>query len=425
MIDTFEKIEKEICELEEKFTSFGFSIEKQESEGCYILKARKNETKNHLIFQSGLHGIEGYVGLNMISYFVKNLLPQYYLNKGKENSLEYKDIKEKENEKEKCKNLNNYDFTFIINANPFGVKYKRRVNENNVDLNRNFLIEKSDFENIKGEYYLIDKIINPERKVKSFLLSYIKTIFGILSLVVKIGAGKFKELLLCGQKLNSKGSYYMGDDYQKQSVFLMNLYEKLFNEKGLENTVFIDLHTGYGPTYQMSIVNSSFMKKSENPDNIIVKLKKNYPLVVESNSNSFYLMHGDLIDFIYQKYPQIKYATAFEFGTFGDSLIAGIKSVVAVVLENQVFFNNLSGSIENLESVRKCIDEEKRKRINDKKIKQEIDQRDNKIPNIKNVSAIKSVLSFYEKAYFPKEKRWWEKAEKDFEMATNSIIMNS
>ncbi len=410
MLDTFEKIEKEIYELEEKLTSFGFYVEKQESEGCYILKARRNGGKNHLIFQSGLHGIEGYVGFNMINYFVNNLLPHYCLNKGRLNNLEDKDIKKKDNEKEKDKYLNNYDFTFIINANPFGVKYKRRVNENNVDLNRNFLIEKSDFENIKSEYHLINKIINPERKVKSFHISYIKTIFGILSLVVKIGAGKFKELLLCGQKLNPKGSYYMGDDYQNQSVFLMNLYEKLYNEKGLENTVFIDLHTGYGPSYQMSIVNSSFMKKCENPDNIIAKLKKNYPLVVESNSNSFYLMYGDLIDFIYRKYPSIKYATAFEFGTFGDSLIAGIKSVVAVVLENQVFFNNLLGSNETLESVRKFIDE-------GKKIKN--------IKNIKNISAIKRVLSFYEKAYFPKEKKWWEKAEKDFEMAIANIIIIS
>lgn len=407
MIGTFEKIEKEIYEFEKKLANFDFSLEKQEYEGCFVLKARGNETKNHLIFQSGLHGIEGYVGFNMINYFVNNLLPQYCLNKVKLNSLEDKDIKEKENEKEEDKNLSNYNFTFIINANPFGVKHKRRVNENNVDLNRNFLLDRHDFEKIEDEYHLINKIINPERNVKNFLLSYIKTIFGILNLVVKIGAGKFKELLLCGQKLNPKGSYYMGDDYQKQSEFLMNLYEKLFKEKGLENTLFIDLHTGYGPSYQMSIVNSSFMKKGENPDNIVAKLKKNYPLVVESNSNSFYLMHGDLIDFIYQKYPSIKYATAFEFGTFGDSLIAGIKSVIAVVLENQVFFNNLLGSSETLESVRKFIDEGKN------------------IENIKNISAIKRVLSFYEKAYFPKEKKWWEKAKKDFEMAIASIIANS
>lgn len=412
MIDTFEKIKNESFEIEKKLKGFGFSVEKQENEGCVILKARKKEAKEHIVFQSGLHGIEGYVGFNIIKYFVDNLLSEYYENGNKLDS---------------SRNL--YDFTFIINANPFGVRHKRRVNENNVDLNRNFLLERLEFEKIKDEYHLIDKVINPQKKVKCFFISYVKTIFGILSLVAKIGAGKFKEVLLCGQNSNPKGSYYMGLDYQKQTLFLINLYEKLFSEKGFENTIFIDLHTGYGPRYQMSIVNSSYMRKEKGNfknineiNEINEKLKKEYPLVVESNTGSFYLIHGDLIDFIYQKYPAIKYATAFEFGTFGDSLFAGIKSVVAVVLENQVFFNNLSGSIENLESVRKSIDKEKRKDIYDKKNEQKINERDDEIKNIKYISAIKRVLTFYEDAYFPKEKKWWDKAKEDFKKAIKIII---
>jgi len=358
--ENFEKIIEKISELETKLKSRNFDVNRESFDGCEVILARKKETKKHLILQSGLHGIEGYVGFSMIYHFVMHML---------ENDSDY----------------NSFDYTFIINANPFGVKNKRRVNENNVDLNRNFLIKEEEFIKSKDDYYLIDEVINPKEKVKSFYLSYLKTIFGILRLVLKIGTAKFKHTLLCGQRYNPHGAYYMGDGFQKQTVFLKELYQKLFKEKGSENTIFIDLHTGYGPSYQMSIVNSSFMKNEK----LAKGLCEKYPLVVQSNTESFYEMKGDLIDFIYKSYPAINYATSFEFGTFGDSTFAGLKSIVALVLENQYFYNNLDGETKKVTELDKLG---------------------------------KKTLSFYEMAYFPKNNRWWKKAILDFEKGISSIL---
>lgn len=353
--ENFEKIIEKITDIETRLKVLGFDVDLESFGGCEVILAKKKFSKKHLILQSGLHGIEGYVGFSMIYYFVMNMLKD------------------------------DFDYTFIINANPFGVKNKRRVNENNVDLNRNFLVKEEDFTKMKDDYSLIDSVINPRKKIKSFFLSYIKTIYSILKLVLKVGAAKFKHTLLCGQRYNSNGAYFMGDGFQKQTIFLKELYKRLFAQKGFENTVFLDLHTGYGPKYQMSIVNSSLMKNEK----ILTSLIKSYPLVVQSNTSSFYEMKGDLIDFIYKVYPTIHYATSFEFGTFGDSVFAGIKSIVAIVLENQYFYNNQNGQTKRSDDLDK---------VGEK------------------------VLSFYENAYFPKDKRWWKKAISDFEKGMDTII---
>ncbi|MEJ5272999.1 MAG: M14 family metallopeptidase [Spirochaetota bacterium] len=388
IVENYDQINEKINDIENKLKDLSFVVKKEDKDGCNIIYARNKDSKNHIIFQSGLHGIEGYVGFEMIYHLTMNILEKIFNLKSAE----------------KDNSQNMFDITYIINANPFGVKNKRRVNENNVDLNRNFLLKDEDFINIKDDYYLVDEVINPKKKIKDF-----NTIFNILRLVVKIGTGKFKHVLLSGQRYNTNGVYYMGDGFQKQTIFLKNLYQNLFSEKGFENTIFIDLHTGYGPSYQMSVVNSSFMKlgkedesvkidknkgsktKNDNikSDDIVRNLMQNYPLVVQSNTDSFYEMKGDLIDYIYKVYPSIKYATSFEFGTFGDSVLSSLKSVVAIVLENQYFYNNLNG---------KPVNEKELDRIG------------------------KKVLTFYEKAYFPKKLKWWKKAILNFELAIELIF---
>lgn len=358
------KIENQIYKIKDEFKKFYKEVILNEIGGCLIIRSKNDNTDKHLILQSGLHGIEGYVGFAMINHFIEKYVIE---------SHESKEF------------IKNYDISLIINANPYGVKNKRRVNENNVDLNRNFMPDEKNFKNQNDQYYLIDEVINPKKRIVNFYISYVQTIFGLLKLVLKIGASKFKSILLTGQRYNSNGVYYMGEEYQIQTRNLMKIYEQLFEIKGFENTIFVDLHTGYGPACNMSIVNSYFMKENS----FTQKLKNLYGNIVQSNTDSFYTMNGDLIDFIYKKYPSIKYATAFEFGTFGDSLIASIKSVIAIILENQYFYNNLNGSKDNY--------------------------------NLKDKTGEK-VLRFYEIAYFPEKKKWWEKATLDFDKAIGVIL---
>ncbi len=359
--------------LENDLKKYYSDVEKNEIDSIIVLNCKNRDNKIHLILQSGLHGIEGYVGFALINHFIKKILPsQLESDKNGKNNLQTNFIEE-------------FELSFIINANPYGVENKRRVNENNVDLNRNFLIYEQDFEKITDQYDLIDSVVNPNKRVKNFYLSYLCTLFNILGIVLKIGSSRFKSILLQGQKTNPKGVYYMGSQYQQSTKNLIKIYQSLFDDKKAENTIFIDLHTGYGKAYNMSIVNSSLMTDKSVSENI----KTRYTNVVQSNTDSFYSMNGDLIDYIYQKYPKIKFATAFEFGTFGDSILAGLKSVIALVLENQYYFNNLNITKDEKSSL---------------------------------TNSGKLVKQFYEKAYFPKNKKWWIKALNDFETAIKVIL---
>ena len=94
------------------FESHAISAE----DGLYIdtiyVPSRGDQT-NLIVLTTGVHGIEGYIGSVMLDVFwdeVYGTLDQ-----------------------------NNTGVLVVANVNPYGMKYHRRYNENNVDLNRNFI----------------------------------------------------------------------------------------------------------------------------------------------------------------------------------------------------------------------------------------------------------------------------------------------
>ena len=115
---------------------------------------------------------------------------------------------------------------------------------------------------------------------------------------------------------------------------MMALYRDTFQKYG--QVLHLDMHTGYGPRYQMSLVNSVFEKGNSQ---VFVE-KFGYPLVVAANTDEFYELRGDMIDYVYtlwqNEFPEKRlYANSFEFGTYGDSIWGLIRSIFAISLENQ------------------------------------------------------------------------------------------
>ena len=107
--------------------------------------------------------------------------------------------------------------------------------------------------------------------------------------------------------------------------------------KGLApHLVLLDMHTGYGPRWQMSVVCSPL----EAGEPAALARRFGYPRVVKAGGDAFYAMQGDMIDCAYRLAAQVPgrriFAASFEFGTLGDSLLAGIRSLRATVWENQV-----------------------------------------------------------------------------------------
>jgi hypothetical protein len=129
--------------------------------------------------------------------------------------------------------------------------------------------------------------------------------------------------------------YYGGAAVQPETQFMIELYRAQW--RGYQQVVHLDIHTGYGPREQMSLVNSPLEPRSCGE----LQRAFNYPLIVTARPGEFFAISGDMIDFVYHlqqaEFPALRlYSTTLEFGTFGDSLLGGLRSMRALVLENQL-----------------------------------------------------------------------------------------
>lgn len=270
-----------------------------------------------LIISTGEHGIEGFIGSAVMAFFSKEYLP--FLD------------------------TNNTGLLLIHAINPWGMQHLRRVNADNIDLNRNFLWDE-DFFKTKGlifnpEYARIFTYLNPQRKLPGGLkLSLNKAAFLLQTLwsLLTYGQRTTYTAVLLGQYRFPRGIYYGGNDWAEETRLVMDLYRQKIAE--YEQIVHLDIHSGYGPRYQMSIVNSYLEAQSSWE----MQTNFSYPLVVKSNPSEFYSMQGDMIDFLYtlvqNEFPQKRYyGASFEFGTFGDSIDARLHSLQTMVFENQCY----------------------------------------------------------------------------------------
>ena len=103
----------------------------------------ENSKSDHLIIHvSGTHGVEGYAGsaiqLSLLEY-ISNITNQQEIPKLFRNYTFDKDVECKADGTDKDKD--SPIIMFVHALNPYGFYFNRRVNENNVDLNRNYKTE--------------------------------------------------------------------------------------------------------------------------------------------------------------------------------------------------------------------------------------------------------------------------------------------
>jgi hypothetical protein len=272
------------------------------------------EEKSKLfVLTTGEHGVEGYVGSAMLELFIQEFLLR----------LEPKGT----------------GILLVHAINPWGMKHKRRVNLNNVDLNRNFVLTPAEFNaSFNPGYKKMESFLNPSRQIKTKLSSDKSFYLNFLFLLFSQGMNNTRASTLLGQYAFPQGLYYGGTEYQQETSVLMELYRQHFSQ--YDQILHLDMHTGYGPRYQMSLVNSIY----DPVDSADYVSRFHYPLVVKTNPDEFYAMRGDMVDCEYQlmasEFPAKRFfATAFEFGTYGDSVWAAIRSSQAMIYENQLFWH--------------------------------------------------------------------------------------
>ncbi|MCQ9618292.1 M14 family metallopeptidase [Paenalcaligenes niemegkensis] len=172
------------------------------------------EAKKWLIIISGTHGVEGYYGSMCQNLYLQQLNP---------NDLE-----------------NDTALLFIHLINPWGTSWQRRVNEDNVDLNRNFV----NFENELPENSVYKRVsslfgrsaLNSEKRAEA------RTIWDRAE--EELGRASLQSQVQAGQHHDPDGIFFAGQHSTWSNVTLHRIFESL--PESCTDAICMDLHTGAG-----------------------------------------------------------------------------------------------------------------------------------------------------------------------------------
>ena len=310
---SYEEIRAHLQDLTEDLGVEIFSHAVDEADGLYIdsfYLPSEAEKQNLIVLTTGVHGMEGYIGSVMLDVFFEEVYP----------TLDPADT----------------GVLVVANVNPYGMKYYRRYNENNVDLNRNFILDWESFDLASNqEYPKVESFLGPTGKIGNALWHEIGFYGSLARTAITDGADTVSDALLTGQYEYPQGVYYGGNGDEASTVYLKDVFEKCL-DSDYENIVHIDLHSGYGPRYNMVIFNSVFETMTEAESQAAF----GYDYVIAHDSESFYATTGDTTDFFYRLAQQKQadaelFSTCFEFGTIGDDFFDTILSLKYTVEENR------------------------------------------------------------------------------------------
>lgn len=265
--------------------------------------AEKNQ--NLIVVMSGLHGIEGYVGSALQSKLIDDL----------------SEVK-----------TSHTDYLFIHALNPYGFKNNRRVNRNNIDLNRNFMLQENDFKIQNPAYAEINSFLNPETPVKLSYFNRVGFLLSSVKLILQYSLETLREAVLKGQYQFPNGLYFGGQQYQYQKAMIDQIVNQSIYK--YSNVFTLDLHTGYGQKNKLHILAASMKQPSAEQLNKIFTFER----IDYGDKKKFYHTTGDLITYLEAKSTPTTHIIGgtFEFGTLDSQKTLGsIESLRRTVLENQ------------------------------------------------------------------------------------------
>ena len=168
-----------------------------------------------LVISSGLHGVEGFFGSAVQTALLEAHLQGFIPPPGTK-------------------------ILFLHALNPYGMAYRRRVNEDNVDLNRNFLPENDSFIGAPAKYAALNGLLNPVKPPNRFepftLLAGLQ--------ILRHGLPALKSAVAGGQYNYPEGLFYGGDKPSATQHMLQHHLPRLVNVAS--HVLHIDLHTGLG-----------------------------------------------------------------------------------------------------------------------------------------------------------------------------------
>ena len=274
-----------------------------------------------LVHTSGTHGVEGFVG-SAIQLRALESIAQETPKQRKTSVL------------------------FIHAMNPFGFANLRRVNEENVDLNRNLFVDEAtrakvlardpDFAHYASGAHILNPTSEPSWLQRTIVW------FGILQGFVVSSPAKVKHALATGQYHDPIGIYYGGSKEQASHRIFKEILAPLAKMGNkLKKIVLVDVHSGLGPSGVDTI-----MADDDSTGELAAKIFKRSAQRVEWPANSptgvaagYQDTMGDMQVSELVPEAQVKVEITEEFGT-----VPGVLVLRGLIVENQAWQYSAHGS---------------------------------------------------------------------------------
>ena len=317
-LNSYEEVRDNLKARIEKLEAAGVRLESyshaiDQNDGLYIdniyLPSGLLQT-NLIVLTTGVHGMEGYIGSVMLDVFFDEIYPTL--------------------------DTMHTGVLVVANVNPYGMKYMRRYNENNVDLNRNFILDWDNFDLATNkDYPKVEGFLSPTGSIGNGFWHEVGFYASLAGQALTVGADTISDALLGGQYEYPHGVYYGGTEDEASTEWLKRVFQRCL-DSAYENIIHIDIHSGYGPRYNMVIFNSVYETMTEAE----TKQAFGYDYVISHDSESFYATTGDTTDYFYRLAEKMQtstqlFSTCFEFGTIGDGTFDSILSLKYTVDENR------------------------------------------------------------------------------------------
>jgi uncharacterized protein DUF2817 len=166
-----------------------------------------------LIHSSGTHGVEAFAGSAIQLQWLDDGIPS----------------------------LREHSAVALVHVlNPFGMAWLRRFNENNVDLNRNFLGANEEYAGAPDGYEKLDAFLNPSTPPSADFF-YLRAAW----LIARYGLEALKQSVAGGQYVNPRGLFFGGARLEEGPRKLQAFMADRLGDA--ERITLIDVHTGLGP----------------------------------------------------------------------------------------------------------------------------------------------------------------------------------
>lgn len=254
------------------------------------------QARHTVIISSGLHGVEGFVGSAVQVAFLDSLIRH--------------EIK-----------LCDCTVVLIHAINPYGFKHLRRVNEENVDLNRNFL---ADFNTKPAvtDYIKFNSLLNPHCVSGGFDLFTLKAYFYIC----RYGIASLRQSIAAGQYDFPNSLFYGGVSAAQSSILMEQILLGISNG---DKTIFhVDIHSGLGQYADYKLLLPEYGQISETPGNISIFNPEKIELIGEHGGITG-AISGTISDYFCQVMGGNYQHVGLEFGTYSN-----LRLLKAMRLEN-------------------------------------------------------------------------------------------